>query len=412
MTFARGVAKTIAIAEETTLGVQSVASGQKLRRVSADFNLNIQPIESQEILPSQQVRDYRNGPRQVAGNLSGQLSPASYKMIFEGLLRKEWVAGVDETGLTDTALTNTTPGTSNITLVSTGTNWLTAGFKVGDTVRITGASGPEAVTNNRNLRVVNITASPHTMTFAPNADVVGWASGETITVAVVGKKLWVPATGQIYKSYTIEQWFSDIATSELYLGCRATQMSLNIPASGFVTFQAGFVGLNQPVDGSSEVYSSAAAATSTISLTAVDGKLTYEGVDLAFVTGVNLQIAPEIQTTPVVGSNILPEIFIGTLRIRGSLTALLQDAAGDTLTEDFLSENDVTLTLHLTTTPDADADFVTITLPRVRLSSSTKSDSDRAIMRQYNFVALEKVSGAGTGAKFDATSIVLQDSLA
>lgn len=405
--FARGVAKTISIAKETTLGVASVASGQYLRRISSDLNLNITPIESQEILPSQQVRDYRNGPRQVGGTLQGQLSPGSYQDIFQGVLRKDFAAGATEAGVADTVLTNTTPGVSNMTLVSTGTNWITEGFKAGDVVRITGATGGPAVVNGDNLRILSITASPHTITLAPNATAVGWASGQTITLTVAGKKLWIPTTGQVYNSYTIEHWFSDVLISDVFLGNRITQLALNIPASGFVTMNAGVTGLNQITSGS-QAYASAAAASSSVSLTAVDGKLNYAGSDLAYITGCNIQIAPAVQTTPVIGSNILPEVFLGTLAVRGSLTCLFKGS--DTFTADFLAENEVALNLFLTSSPADNADFVSIYLPRVKLSSSQKGDSDRAIMRSFNFMALEKVTGAGSGTQFDATTIVIQDS--
>ena len=405
--FARGVAKTITIAKETALGTASVASGQYLRRISSDLNLNITPIESQEILPSQQVRDYRNGPRQIGGTLQGQLSPGSYQDIFQGVLRKDFVAGGTASAVADTVLTNTTPGTSNMTLVSAATNWITSGFKAGDVVRITGATGGSAVVNGDNFRVLSVTASPHTMTLAPNATAVGWASGQTISIAVAGKKLWIPASGQVYNSYTIEHWFSDVSISDVFLGNRITQLALNIPASGFVTMNAGLTGLNQTTAGS-QAYPSATAASASGSLTAVDGKINYNGSDLAYITGFNLQIAPAVQTTPVIGSNILPEVFLGTLAVRGSLTCLFKGS--DSFTADFLAETELSLQLFLTSSPADNAEFISIYLPRVKLSSSQKSDSDRAIMRSFNFMALEKVTGAGSGTQFDATTIVIQDS--
>lgn len=144
--FARGVAKTVVFAPETIFGEQAPGPGQYLRRVSADMNLQVQQIDSQEILPSQQMRDSRNGPRQVQGSLSGQLSPAAYKLFMEQLLRKTFVAGVVSPSIADSAAT-INGSTGAFTLSSAASNFLTLGFKKSNNVRLAGLNAGAAVNN-------------------------------------------------------------------------------------------------------------------------------------------------------------------------------------------------------------------------------------------------------------------------
>jgi len=56
---ARGVAKTLVVLAETSFGVQPTGTAQILRRNQSMLNLQVQEIDSQEILPSQQMRDAR-----------------------------------------------------------------------------------------------------------------------------------------------------------------------------------------------------------------------------------------------------------------------------------------------------------------------------------------------------------------
>jgi hypothetical protein len=78
---------------------------------------------------------------------------------------------------------------------------------------------------------------------------------------------------------------------------------------------------------------------------------------------------------------------------------------------DFLNENEVDLNFFLTSSPAQNADFVSLYLPRVKLMAQTRQDSQTAIRRNFNFTAMRQVNG-GVGTAWDATTMVLQDSLA
>ncbi len=396
--FARGVAKTVAINPEATFGVIGAGAGQLLRRTSSDLNLSVQQVQSQEILPSQQVRDSRNGPRQVQGTLAGQLSPSSYTPLFEGLLRSTFAPVAPVTGLTDTQAT--TDANGNYVVTSATANWATH-FKIGDIVRPSGLTGLASSDNGDDLRVVMV--SSNSITLQPPGMPIAWNTAQTDSFALPGKKLIIPATGQLDKSFSLEHWYSDTGQSETFVGCKVTQLSLNVPASGFCTMQASITGRDMQAS-SVQQFPGAAVASNTTGLTATTGKISYNGVAMAYITAFALQIVSSVGNDQVVGSNLVPGIFLGTLMAKGSLSAL---TTTDTLTTDFLNENEVSLSLTMTSSPAEGAEFISIHLPRVKLTSSTKNDSDKAIVRSFQFMALEN---SGSVPNADFTTVMIQDS--
>ena len=404
-TFAKGINKTVALALETTYGTQATAQAQLLRRISCDLSPNIQQIASQEILPSQQVQDVRQGPRQIQGTLSGQLSPATYSMIWQALFRNSFVAGVAATGLTDTVAV--VDLNYSLSINGAAEHFMTVtGFKKGDVCRISGLTGTPLADNAENLILTNVTDTA--LTFAqPIGSEITWPSGQTVSISVVNKKLTVPITGQTDQSFTLEQWFADVAQSYLYTGIKFTQVTLTIPASGNCTFQASMMGQQMAV-GSTQVYPSATAASTTTTLTSNAGRIVYSGSVIGYITSANIQIMSDATAPPVVGSNIVPTVAMGTLRVSGSITCFF---SADTLTTDFLAENEVTLQVVMTTGQSAGADFISLYLPRVKLFGGTTQDSSTLITRSYTISALLQING-GSGTGWDETTITMQDSLA
>ena len=398
--FSRGVAKTIAIAPElVAYGTAGAGPGQYLRRISSDLNLSVQQLDSQEILPSQQMRDSRQGPRQVQGSLSGQLSPGSYAALFQGLLRGTFTAAGASGVVSDCS--GTLDGNGNLVLSSGTAGWQTSGIKFGDIVRV--AAGTNA---GINFRVVNFPSASQISLLAIGGVPQAFGVAASFQLVGVGKKLIIPQGPlQVDRSFSLEHWYSDVGQSELYTGIKPSQIALNIPASGFVTAQFSFTGQNA-VTGNTQTYPGATGVSTGTSLTATSGRVIYQGTTLAYLTGANLQLMTQAQAPNTVGSNVAPFLFVSELMARGSFTSLY---TADTLTNDFLNENEVSLSFTMTSSPSGTADFVSIFLPRVKLTSSTKTDSQSAITRSYNFVGLEYLGGLSS---VDYTTVVVQDSLA
>jgi hypothetical protein len=405
--FARGVARQIILATETTYGVQAAGPGQLLRRTSFSMDNSPPEIQSTEITPDSQVVDAHLGVPMVQSSLAGQLSPGTYKALFEALLRGSWTAGVSLSGVSDTSLT-IDPTTAVITLGSTASNFLTTAFKKGDVVRLTGLIAPAVALNGVNLRCTNVTA--HALSFAPNVAAVAWASAQTsVGIAVAGKKLLIPlAAAQIDRSFSIEDWTPETSVSHLGLGIKPTSISINTQPNGWTNFQASLVGKNLSPT-SSQIFASATAPSTSGGVRGAAGAISYNGSDMAYITSFNLQLAAAAQPVAAIGSIAgAPNIFMGGITVRGTLQCL---TTNDTFGADFINENEVDTALFLPVSAAPGADFVSVYLGRNRLFTSTRQDGDRAIMRSLNFGALRQVGG-GTGTAWDNTTIVIQDSLA
>ena len=397
MAFATGVAKRVAIVEEVTFGTSPVTGSTYLRRVSSDLTLNKESYESQEILVSQQIRDARHGVRRPQGTFAGQLSPGSFNDFWQGLLRNDWAAGATMAGVSLTL--------AHVAGTLTGIGFNAAGLKRGDVIRLSGITTANTQLNNANLRITSLS---DTVITSPDIPALGGSFTDgslsgTVNLEVVGSKVLIPATGQIYKSYSMEHFFSDINVSELFVGCRFGNTSIAMPATGLVTFNSQVMGQNM-IQNSSQQLTSPADPGSSSALAAVNGSLRYNGTDLAIITGLNLQIAPSLEAPAVVGSNFVPWIFTGRLRVTGSFTALFTD---ETIANTFINENEVELLVMLTTGTAVNADFMCFHLPRVKAMSSQKSDGDMSLIQSFTFSALENVTDTET----DKSTIIVQDSL-
>lgn len=394
--FATGVAKRIILVEETTFGVSPVTGGKYLRRVSSDLTLNKDSYQSQEILVSQQLRDARHGVRRPQGTFGGQVSPGSYNDFWQGLMRKNFVTGAVMATIT-LALDTTAK-----TLVLSAGGLLAAGLMHEDVFRISGAGAPNTALNGLNLRINTLTDTTITTRDLPGGLTTGSLTGVTLTI--VGKKTYMPATGQLYKSFSIEHFFSDVAQSELFLGCRIGQTAIQMPATGMVTFSSQMIGQDM-VQATVQQLTGPTGPTGSSSLAAVNGKLSYNNLDVASITSLNMTIAPSMEAPAVVGSNIVPWIFQGNLAVSGSFTALFQDQV---MANTFINETEVGLSVYLTMGALQTSDFMRFTLPRIKAMSDQKSDGQMSLVQSMNFTALENVADTTS----DLTTMVIQDSLA
>lgn len=408
---AAGVNRHVSIAPEATFGTQGAGPGQLLRRVQSDMNLDVTPIQSPEITGTQQLRDFRNGPRRVRGTFGSILSPGSFKDFFDNLLRGTWTAGVTKSGIADSD-GSWDAGEGCLTIISAADGaFVASGFKDGDVVRITGGTGAQANLNLINMRVGGAPGATSIFLYPippGTPSFTDWSSGApgttNLTLSVVGKKLFIPTSGHVRRSFSMEHWFSDISVSHLFTGIRMQQVSLNFSANGMVQMQAGMMGLEQVKSGS-RVYASPTATTTSPGLTMVAGKVMYDGRLFAYITNLNLQISANLGADPVIGSPTMPEIFQGQITVRGSMGVFMAD---DDFTGDFIGEYEPAISVVGTSSGAQNSDFVSILLGRVKLGAPTMADGDMGMVRTYPFQALERF---GAGA-FDPSTIVIQDSLA
>jgi hypothetical protein len=401
MPISKGTAKQVGYKKETTWGVLAGnTSGKLLRRVTASFNLAKEAYESGEIRTDRQVSDFRHGVRSAEGSLNGELSAASYADFMGSVVGKDFTAVTLGSAVSCTV---TVSGTTYTIVRSTG-SWITDGVKVGMVVR---AAGLTTVADNaRNLLVASITATNLVVVPLNGVALTAQGTGTSVTITAPGKQTFVPATGHTDDSYTVEEFYSDIAQSEVYTGMKVNNIAVQLPATGLSTVDIGFAGKDLAQNGTSQYFTSPTAQGSTGIFAAVNGVMLVAGAPVALVTSADFAIERATENANVVGSNSVADIFTGRIRVTGNLSVYFQDAA---FRDYFDDETPVSIVLTMTADSSATANFIAFTLPKVKLGSFSKDDGELGIVASSSFQALlNDVTTAG----LPATTIQIQDSAA
>ena len=401
MPISKGTSKQVAYKKETTWGVLAGnTSGKLIRRVTASFNLEKEAYESGEIRTDRQVADYRHGVRSATGSLNGELSPASYADFMGSIVGKDFASVT----LGSAAQTTVTVSGSTYTLVRSTGSWLTDGVKVGMVIRASGLTA--TADNGRNLLVASVSSTNVVVVPLNGVALTAQASASSVTLTVPGKQTFVPTTGHTDQSYTVEEFYSDIAQSEVYTGMKLNSMAVQLPATGLTTVDFAFAGKDLAQTGTSQYFTSPTAQNTNGIFAAVNGVMLVDGAAVALVTSADFTVERATENATAVGSNSVSEIFTGRIRVTGNLSVYFQDA---TFRDYFDDETPVSLVLTLTTDSSATSEFVAFTLPKVKLGSFSKDDGELGTVASASFQALlNDVTTAG----LPNTTIQIQDSAA
>ena len=399
-TIATGINNKVAYKKETAWGELPANTGAKyLRRVSADFNLTKETYQSEVMRTDFQVADFRHGVRRAEGSLNGEFSAGSYADFFAAAVRKDFAAVT----LT-TASVTVTVNSGTYKLVRTVGSFITDGWKVGMVVRCAGLT--TVADNGKNLVVAAVSALDVTVVPLDGSVLTAQGTAASATFTVPGKVTYAPLSGHTDNSFTVEQWFSDIAQSEVYTGMKVNTVGVSIPATGMTTVDFSFMGKDLTQTGTTQYFTSPTTAGATGIFAGVNGVVLYNGVKVAVITDASVNINSDMTDAVVLGSNSISDVFEGRITVDGSMSVYFQDA---TFRDVFKDEVEVSIVFALTANNAKDADFATISLPRVKLGSFTKADSMDGVIASCDFTAL--LQGTNTAGK-ELTTVMIQDSAA
>lgn len=403
MAIAQGINKQVAIKKQTALGTAATGSGgQILRREQSTNTLKKDTYANNEIASHQQSTGKTHGLRSVDTALNGVLSAGTYSTVIASVLRDDFTATTSLTGLALAV------GGVLGAYTLTGTGLLVSGgFKIGDIIRITVATGLNADCLNKNLLITNITNTVITVKTL-NGSTMTTGSGTACTLALPGKKSVVPITGHTKDYWTVEDWQSDISQSEVFSDVMFGKLDIGLPSTGNATLAVSGVGLNRTT-GATRILTTPTGETTSNPLAAINGILIVNGAAVTNITGVTLSIDGKAAGMgAVVGANVAPDIQRGTIEVSGSFTALYQDATLSTL---FDNATQVNLVAIIEDNSTASSDFVSFSMSNITLDGDGKDDGDKAIVRTYPFTARINMAG-GIALANDQTIISVQDSLA
>lgn len=403
MANAAGVFKALTYKKEVTYGLVPAASAaQALRRISSDLSLKKDTYKSSEIRPEQQTADFRHGVRRVAGKISGDLSPKTFSDFMGSFCRKVFAAVTPATAVSVT-IAGSGP---TYTVTRAAGSYLTDGFKIGHVIRLS-VGTLNAANINKNLLITALTATVATVITLNASALVAEGPITGTTVTAQGKQTYIPTSGHVVESYSVEHWFSDVPASEVFSGCLINGFTANLPPTGIATVDFDVMGQNVTA-AAGQYFTSPTAATTTGSLAAVNGVVRANGTTVGILTGLTITGVGGFTGDPVVGSNTIPALYPGIVEVSGQATAYFDST---TLRDVFLNETEIDIVGVFTADNTAAADFVSFVIPRIKLGGHDKSDGIGATTVTMPFQALLNSAG-GTGIATEKTTLLIQDSQA
>ena len=389
MAISNGTAKVVAYKKETTFGTLAGAStGKQLRRVTADFNLAKEAYSSNEIRTSRQNASSAHGVRSVEGSLSAELSAGSYADFMGSILARDFSTVTLGAAV---QVTVTVSGSSYQFVRSTG-SFITSGFRPGLIVK---AAGLTKVDDNGRYFLITA-ASALSATFVP-LDTLGAPTAQgtasSVTFTAPGKQTFIPATGHTDQSYTIEEWYSDIAQSQVFTGMKVNSMGVSMPSTGIVTLDFGFVGKDMSQTGTTQYFTSPSAQSASGAMAAVNGAVIVNSMPVALITSIDFTVDRATENATVVGSNSLAEIFTGRILVTGNMSLYFTDA---NFRNYFNNETEVSLVLGVSTNACGTGSAMSFYMPRVKVNSFGLADAELGITASVSFEALESCDGLST----------------
>jgi len=418
MTIANMINKQVVIAAQEakgTIAAVGAVSAQYMRFKTFAQDQTNESYMSDEMRPDRQVGGVFIGPQDGNGSCSGELTPGTYELFEAAVLRQDFQAGEASAALDDLESTGTT---AVGTIGSAGGAFISAGFKVGDVVRMTGwAEAPtDATANNaHNFLITALTASLMTVLAIDGVPIVAKDEAAAVTITVVGKKTWTPASGHTEDWFTIEHYYSDVDLSEVFWDCKPTNMSVSAPATGIPTVDFNILGLQMIPEGTaaSPYFTDEGvplAITGTDAVHTGKAVIVIQGVNQVFCTGVDFEINGNAEVgSAVMGSNVKSGIYDKRLEVKGTFKALYQD---DVISALYRAGTKISLSIVLPVSDAPDSAFIAITIPSAKVTSGAK-EGDNEISHSFGFTAEFNSDGDdGETCTKDslATTLSLQDS--
>lgn len=396
----KGVNKSVGYKLESTWGTPAgAASGKLLRRVTSNFNLTKETYESAEIRTDYQVADFRHGTRSVDGSINGELSPGSYSDFMQSVVARNFTAVAAVTGLSVTVATSG----DLFTITRSAGSWLTDGVTVGNVIALTGA-GLNVDNVSNNVLVVSMSALVLTVSVLSDTLLVAEGPIATVTATVRGKVTYAPLTGHTDDAYTVEEFYSDIAQSEVFTGAKVGTLAVSLPTTGLVTADLTFMGKDRAITGTSQYFTSPTASGTTGIFASVGGALVVNGVPVGLITQLDFSIERGLEAANVVGQDTAADMFTGRIKVNGNFSTYFQDAV---FRDYFDDESTISLVVALSTGPEKNADVISFTIPKIKVGSADKADAEMGIIQSHSFVGLLNTV---TAAGLPATTIQIQDS--
>jgi hypothetical protein len=267
----------------------------------------------------------RAGNRSVGGTFNSEITlGGGTDLLFESIMRTTFVPAL---AIAPAGMAGATITTTATTINASGGEWRGVGLRMGDVFTLGGHPNP--ANNNLRLRVVGLTATVITVAGigpkAASAPLVADAAATANWTVTVLKKLVSPLDPGRH-SYTIEQYDVDIDSSELFVGCRLSGMTISLRPDAIATFSYTFVGKNRiPLQIGTSPWFTNPSVTDGESLVSADGAIRFNGQEVTRFTGLDINLAIETTGQATLGAQVTPDVYDGDLTISGTMNGIRED---------------------------------------------------------------------------------------
>jgi hypothetical protein len=345
----------------------------------------------------------RHGSISVSGSYPADLSVGGMDDLLEAAMRDTWQPPLVLDASDFTSITTTTT-----TIVAAGGSWITMGLRVGDVIRLAGSA--TGANNGKNLRIKTLTASTITL-HSPVDNGVTVApltlnnTPDTGAVITRLKKLTNNATAPVRRSFGFEQYYAGIDASQYFGGCRVTGFTIIGTPDGMATITFTVLGAGMTVlEGSAAPYYTGFSTPTGDGLVFSDARISVNGVDIAVATAFELNYEITAATTPVVGSQITPDVFDNDANLSGSFSLLRE---GMDNVRAFVDEDEFELHVLLRIPGSEPQDCIALYVPRIKFNDNDAPlGGDGAMIESapWNSGQIRDVAGKDTGLLTISTS--------
>jgi len=199
--------------------------------------------------------------------------------------------------------------------------------------------------------------------------------------------------GTTLKSFTFEDYMSDIDQARLYTGCAVSQGTFSFAPNQMVTTTFTLLGKQGTIGGTEKTVTAATVNqpfdnySGTFQIADFGGSLT----EAAIVTSLEFTVNNNLNPTFVIGSDTTPQLEYGRCEVTGTFTAYIEDA---TLINRFINETESEFDFSVND-PSGSNEYK-FYFPKVKINSAdTPLENPQSRMVTCSFTALYDDSASG-----------------
>lgn len=358
--------------EETTPGTTPASPLIQVRQTGNSLTRAHTFATSNEIQSDRNIRDSILTDMEPSGNFNFELSADDHDAFIEGAMFSDWSAAVAISAIDISA------ASADNSYNSTTTNFVTSGVVVGMWLKI---SGFATSANNGICKVVSVTTSKVVVSVLT---LVNESAGPT---AVMGGRYI--KNGTTFKTYTLENEFTDITQFINFKGMAVNSMNLNFAVGEILNGSFDFIGMSSAIAGSTVGTGAPIASSSNDVMNAVtdisnireNGALLSSGG--VYVLSASLTLENGLRGQKALGTLGNVGVGVGRCNITGELQCYFLN---QTLYNKFINNTATSLDLRVTDGTDT----YIIELPNIKFTGGdpTVGGIDQDVVLALNFQAL------------------------